>query len=84
MLHKILKQREEAGISNVSAFFSVEDPKELKHWSNDFKDVSSKSYMRGYRDICPSLSWFHKLMIYFCDRLVKMRIVKITFKEKHA
>ena len=74
----------EAGISNVSAFFSVEDPKELKHWSNDFKDVSSKSYMRGYRDIYPSLSWFHKLMIYFCDRLVKMRIVKITFKEKHA
>ena len=37
--------------------------------------------MRGYRDIYPKLNGFHKLMIRFCDSLVKMVIVKITFGE---
>ena len=37
--------------------------------------------MRGYRDIYPKMNAFHKLMIRFCDSLVKMVIVKITFGE---
>ena len=67
----------EAGITDVSAFFSFEDPDELKNWG--FQKVSSKSYMRGYRDIYKSVGLFHKLMIHFCDSLVNMRIVKIEF-----
>lgn len=70
----------EAGIADVSAFFSLEDKDELKKWSDDFADVSAKSYMRGYRDIYKDVSFLFKLMIHFCDRLVKMIIVKIEFK----
>lgn len=67
----------EAGITDVSAYFSLEDPEELKSWG--FAAVSSKSYMRGYRDIYGDVGLFHKLMIRFCDSLVNMRIVRIGF-----
>lgn len=69
----------EAGIKDVRAFFSLESHKELENWSNNFAKVSAKSYMRGYRDIYKDVSFLHKLMIRFCDRLVKMIIVKISF-----
>ncbi len=70
----------EAGIKDVSAFFSLENAEELKSWSTDFARVSSKSYMRGYRDIYREVGLFHKLMIRFCDSFVKMIIVKVEFK----
>ena len=54
-----------AGIRDVNALFSLDDP----------------LTMRGYRDIYPKVNAFHKLMIRFCDSLVKMVIVKITFGE---
>ena len=38
--------------------------------------------MRGYRDIYKDVSFLHKLMIHFCDGLVKMIIVKIEFKGR--
>ena len=69
----------EAGIKDVQAFFSLENEKELLNWSNDFKSITSKSYMRGYRDIYNQVSGIHKLMIRFCDSFVKMLIVKIQF-----
>ncbi len=70
----------EAGITDVSAFFSLEDEAELRGWSDHFSSVSAKSYMRGYRDIYHDVGLFHKLMIRFCDALVKMKIVKISFR----
>ena len=70
----------EAGITDVSAFFSLEDEKELTGWNNCFASVTAKSYMRGYRDIYKDVGLFHKLMIRFCDSLVNMKIVKIVFK----
>lgn len=69
-----------AGITDVNALFSLEDPATLKGWCEDFASVTAKSYMRGYRDIYPKVNAFHKLMIHFCDRLVKMVIVKIRFQ----
>ena len=72
----------EAGITDVSAFFSLEDERELTGWSNQFASVTAKSYMRGYRDLYKNVGLFHKLMIRFCDSLVKMKIVRITFKEE--
>ncbi len=69
----------EAGITDVSAFFSLEDESELRGWSEHFASVTAKSYMRGYRDIYRNVSMFHKLMIRFCDGLVKMKIVRIVF-----
>ncbi len=71
----------EAGITDVGAFFSLEDEGELRGWSDRFASVSAKSYMRGYRDIYRDVSLSHKLMIRFCDGLVNMKIVKIDFKE---
>ena len=70
----------EAGIKDVSAYFSLENAWEIKGWQGEFKDITSKSYMRGYRDIYDDVSRFHKLMIRFCDSFVKMVIVKISFK----
>ena len=70
----------EAGITDVSAFFSLEDETELRDWSSRFASVSAKSYMRGYRDIYKDVGLFHKLMIRFCDSLVNMKIVKIVFR----
>ena len=70
----------EAGISDVGAFFSLEDPSEMEEWSEHFAEVSSRSYMRGYRDIYGEVNGFHKLMIRFCDSLVKMRIARILFQ----
>ena len=69
----------EAGITDVSAFFSLEDETELQDWSNRFASVTARSYMRGYRDIYRNVGAFHKLMIRFCDAMVKMKIVKIVF-----
>jgi O-methyltransferase involved in polyketide biosynthesis len=70
----------EAGITDVSAFFSLEDEAELRDWSVRFSSVTAKSYMRGYRDIYKNVGRFHKLMIRFCDSLVRMKIVKIEFR----
>ena len=70
----------EAGITDVDAFFSLEDEGELRGWSDRFAAVTAKSYMRGYRDIYGDVNLFHKLMIRFCDSLVNMKIVKISFK----
>ncbi len=69
----------EAGITDVSAFFSLENKKEVETWSSRFASVSAKSYMRGYRDIYRDVGLFHKLMIRFCDSLVNMKIVRIEF-----
>ena len=69
----------EAGITDVSAFFSLEDESQLTLWSDHFASVTARSYMRGYRDIYPNVGLFHKLMIRFCDRLVRMKIVRIVF-----
>ena len=69
-----------AGISDVSPYFSLEDPQEIKGWSDDILEVSSRSYMQGYRDIYDEVGFGFKLMLKFCDRFVNMRIVKVEFK----
>ena len=72
----------EAGITDVRALFSLENPKELKAWSPDFASVTSKSYMRGYRDIYKEVGFVHRLLIRMCDGFVNMRIVKVRIREK--
>ncbi|MBR2783621.1 MAG: class I SAM-dependent methyltransferase [Firmicutes bacterium] len=72
----------DAGITDVSAFFSLENEAELREWSPRFASVTAQSYMRGYRDIYRRVGPLHKLMIRFCDSLVRMKIVKIVFSEE--
>ncbi len=71
----------EAGINDVSAYFSIENSDEIKDWSHHFESVSERSYMRGYRDIYKEVNFFHKLMIFFCDHFVWMMIIKIEFRK---
>ena len=71
----------EAGITDVGAFFSVEDETSLQNWSIRFHSVTAKSYMRGYRDIYKEVNGVHKLLIKFCDSLVRMKIIRITFEK---
>ncbi len=71
----------EAGIREVDALFSLEQESELRSWSGRFASVSARSYMRGYRDIYHDVGLCHRLMIRFCDSLVKMKIVRIAFLE---
>ncbi len=70
----------EAGISDVNAFFSIEDKAEIEAWCSDFASVTARSYMRGYRDIYNEVRILHKMMIRFCDSLVKMQILKVAFR----
>lgn len=70
----------EAGISDVAAYFSLQDKSDIEKWHTGVKSVTDRSYMRGYRDIWNDVSLFHKLMLVFCDRLVKMRIMRIEFR----
>ena len=70
----------EAGITDVGAYFSLENESELKVWSDRFASVTAKSYMRGYRDIYRDVGTFHKLMLRFCDSTVQMKIVRIEFQ----
>ena len=72
----------EAGITDVSAFFSLENERELAGWSENFRSVTAKSYMRGYRGIYGNVGLVHKLMIHFCDSLVRMKIIKIEFERQ--
>ena len=74
----------EAGITDVNAFFSLEDERELLGWSDRFASVTAKSYMRGYRDIYDDVGAIHRLMIRFCDSLVRMKIVRIEFGGNKA
>ena len=69
----------EAGITDVNAYFSLQDETELE--SPRFASVTAKSYMRGYRDIYKDVGPVHKLMIRFCDSLVRMKIIRILFRD---
>ena len=72
----------EAGIENVGAYFSISDAKaELSPWSNDFKSVTSKPYMNGYRKIDKRFGGFNRIMSAFGDKFIKMQIVRIEFNE---
>lgn len=71
----------EAGITDVDAFFSLEDEKEIRNWDRNL-NVTAKSYMRGYRDIYNDVGLLHKMLIRFCDRLVRMKIVRIEFGRR--
>ena len=72
----------EAGIANVGAYFSISDANaELSPWSSDFKSVTSKAYMNGYRKIDKRFGSFNRIMSAFGDKFIKMQIVRIVFRS---
>ena len=72
-----------AKIKDVCAYFAVSDAKdELSLWDNRLK-VTSRGYMLGYNDLRdPSVSGFFRFLAKVGDKMMKMQIVKIAFRNK--
>lgn len=72
----------QAKIKDVNAFFYVSDAeKELSDRDNNI-NVSSKGYMLGYTDLKDeSVSAFFRLLAKFGDNVMKMKIVRLDFKN---
>ncbi|MBP1736782.1 MAG: O-Methyltransferase involved in polyketide biosynthesis [Oscillospiraceae bacterium] len=71
----------EAGIQNVSTVFCVKDAEgELPAWSEDFKMVTRKKYLTGYR--IPDKRWnlFIRLLFRYFDWSRLAQIVQIEFR----
>ena len=79
MLKTWVKQ---AGIRDVGAYFSVQDiAKELTAWS-DRITVSSRGYMLGYQDLRGTgIRNIHRLLARIADGPLKLRIVRMDFRE---
>ena len=72
----------EAGITDVGAFFSVRDAKaELAGWSDRFASVTSRGYMKGYRELGKAIPWLYRRMCSLCDGFISMQIVRIAFAD---
>lgn len=65
-------------ISDIDSYFHIKDVNELNSWTNNFKRVSSKSYMNGYRKL-DDINIIYKLLNKLSDSYVGMKIVKIEF-----
>ena len=72
-----------AKIKDVGAYFAVSDAKsELPLWDNRLQ-VTSRGYMLGYNDLRdPSVSGFFRFLAKVGDKMMKMQIVKIAFRNK--
>ncbi len=72
-----------AKIKDVCAYFAVSDAKdELSLWDSRL-EVTSRGYMLGYNDLRdPSVSGFFRFLAKVGDKMMKMQIVKIAFRNK--
>ena len=67
------------GMDNYDDCLFVEDASELDAWTPN-AHVSTRGYMLGYNDMRdPAATGFHRFLARRCDRLVKMRIVRMDF-----
>ena len=72
-----------AKINDVGAYFAVSDTKdELSLWDSRLK-VTSRGYMLCYNDLHDqSVSGFFRFLAKVGDKMMKMQIVKIAFRNK--
>ena len=77
MLLRLLKTID---MKEVGSYFCISDNlEELKSWSDNFENVSGKSYMNGYRKL-KDIRLLYKFLNIFTDKIFNMQIVKIEFK----
>jgi O-methyltransferase involved in polyketide biosynthesis len=70
------------GMENYDDCLFVEDIAEIEAWV-PLARVSSRGYMLGYYDMNdPAVTGLHRFLARRCDRLVKMRIVRMDFAGK--
>lgn len=68
------------GITDIGAWFYVDDPaRDVQPWIPKAK-VSARGYMRGYNDLKdPAVSGFFRFLSRLADGMMKMRIIRIDF-----
>ena len=68
------------GITDVGAWFYVDNPdRDLQPWLPKAK-VSARGYMRGYNDLRdPAVSGFFRFLSRAADGMMKMRIIRFDF-----
>lgn len=73
----------EAGITSIADHFSVESiEKDIDPWMKNAR-VSARGYMLGYNDLKdPSVPRLFRLLAKLGDGFMKMRIVRMDFKEE--
>ena len=75
MLKTLVK---DSAIKDIDSYFHIKDVDELKTWTSNFKKISSKSYMNGYRKL-DDINIIYKFLNKLSDSYVGMKIVKIEF-----
>ena len=85
MLKTLVK---DSAISDIDSYFHIKDVNELNSWINNFKRVSSKSYMNGYRKL-DDINIIYKLLNKLSDsyvgmnnELAKIHNFKSSWEEK--
>lgn len=68
------------GITDIGAWFYVDDPaRDMQPWMPKAK-ISARNYMRGYNDLNdPAVSGFFRFLSRVADGTMKMRIIRIDF-----
>ena len=80
---KLMKQTfKNFGMENYDDCLFVEDVAQVAAWVPTAR-TTSRGYMLGYQDMDdPNVTGLHRFLARRCDRLVKMRIIRMDFKER--
>lgn len=71
----------DAGITDVGAFFHVEDPQTIRSWNPAISRVEPRGYLTGYRPWDKSWGAFNHLLARFGDGTGLTRMIGIDFVE---
>ncbi len=66
-------------MNNIGAYFSLEEKEELEAWSTEFKKVTEKGYMTGYRGLDKRYGFFANALFKYVDRKKLSKIMEIQF-----
>ena len=75
MLKTWLKDLDE----NISVYFSVNDPEELKKWCPKFRTVTQKGYLTGYRPLDKRYGIILNMVFKYLDRSKMCQMIEIDF-----
>ncbi len=66
-------------MADVGVYFSFEDASEIKAWSADFKSVTRKGYMTGYRPLDKRYGFLANLLFKHVDNANLGSVIEIEF-----
>lgn len=76
MLKTWLKPSE---MENIGLYFSVESEKDIRKWSDNFKSVTRKGYMTGYRPLDKRFGKVINFVFKFADKSGMCQVIEIEF-----